>query len=174
MVNVADIQTREDFVKIINDLGLKTGIEIGLGRGHNAVHLLENSSLDILYSVDNWSVRHYRRDKKATMKKFDKYGDRFVMLEMGSIEASKQFEDEFFDFIYIDGNHHKTPCYNDLVAYYPKVREGGFFGGHDYVRTKKCGVIPAVDSFFNEIGREFNLTCEPNEDNLNKSYWILK
>jgi len=61
-----------------------------------------------------------------------------------------------------------------LEAWFPKVRKGGFFGGYDYIKTKHCDVIPAVDEFFLKINREFNLTAEANRKQQNKSFWIIK
>jgi predicted O-methyltransferase YrrM len=42
------------------------------------------------------------------------------------------FQDEYFDFIYIDANHSYEAVKSDLINYIPKVKTGGFIGGHDY------------------------------------------
>ena len=39
----------------------------------------------------------------------------------------------------------------DLCAWFPKVREGGIIGGHDYGRSE-FGVTRAVDEFFGRFG----------------------
>jgi predicted O-methyltransferase YrrM len=173
-LDINNIQSRKDFVNIINELGLKNGLEIGLGRGHNAIHLLENSSLERLFSIESWAIRNYRRTKKDTLERLKKYGSRLVLLEMSSSQAAKFLADECLDFIYIDGDHKYSGVKSDIELYYPKVRKGGFFGGHDYIKTRKCGVIKAVDEFFGKLEIDFNLTCEPNKDNENKSFWIIK
>lgn len=176
MIDLSDINInlREDFVDLIDRLELKVGVEIGLGTGDNAIHLLENSSLEKLYSIDNWSVRNCRRHSQKTLKKMAKYESRFEFLNQVSAMAAEQFEDGFFDFIYIDGDHQFRGINADIRAFYPKLREGGFFGGHDYVKARRCGVVRAVNEFFKEIDREFYLTNESNENRINKSFWMIK
>ena len=76
-----------------------------------------------------------------------------------SVDAAKNFPDEYFDLIYIDGDHTYEGCKQDLEAWWPKVKRGGFFTGDDYSdrlapRTGiEFGVIKAV----NEFGKINNL-----------------
>ena len=39
------------------------------------------------------------------------------------------------DFVWIDGDHRAEQIYKDIINYYPKVKSGGIFGGHDYHRV---------------------------------------
>jgi hypothetical protein len=173
-MDFTEIITRNDFHKIIDHYDLKVGVEIGVGVGSNAMHLLDNSGIEILYGVDNWSVRSSSKAQKSTKDNLAEYGERFKMLEMRSLEAVELFEDESIDFVYIDGNHRYKPVVEDIKAWYPKVRKGGFFGGHDYVVARGCGVIKAVDDYFEAIDREFYLTREPIDTNVNISFWMIK
>jgi hypothetical protein len=47
-------------------------------------------------------------------------------------EAAAEFADEYFDWVYIDGNHLYEFVLLDLESYYPKVKAGGFLLGDDY------------------------------------------
>jgi predicted O-methyltransferase YrrM len=164
------IETREEFHKVINELGLETGVEIGLGFGLNSEYLLDNSNIKKLYGVDNWDWKTYNKSKEDTINKMSAYGKRFQLVQKDSVEAAKDFEDGSLDFVYIDGDHMFDSVIADLVAWYPKVREGGFFGGHDYVKKRrKCEVYAAVNTFFDEIERDFNKT----EEHL-CSFWMIK
>jgi predicted O-methyltransferase YrrM len=58
--------------------------------------------------------------------------------------ASRLFEDESFDFIFIDAEHLYDFVKQDLKNWYPKLKKGGIFAGHDY----REGVKKAVDEFF--------------------------
>ena len=49
-----------------------------------------------------------------------------------SVTTSLLFEDEFVDVVYIDGSHTYQDCFDDITAWYPKVRKGGAIVGHDY------------------------------------------
>ena len=75
---------------------------------------------------------------------------------MDSIEAAKQYEDETFDFVYIDASHHYDFVKSDILAWYPKVKKGGYIGGHDYTHPNTAhmyadfndGVYRAVTEIF--------------------------
>lgn len=56
-----------------------------------------------------------------------------------------KFKDNFFDFIFIDGNHEYEYVKSDLKNFYPKLKPSGIFAGHDY--TEDCGVPIAVNEF---------------------------
>ncbi len=57
------------------------------------------------------------------------------------------FEDYYFDWIYIDGNHLYEFVKQDLQLYYPKVKPGGCITGDDYGAQGwwENGVQRAVD-----------------------------
>lgn len=59
------------------------------------------------------------------------------------------FEDHYFDWIYIDGNHLYEFVTRDLALYFDKVKRGGFIAGDDYVEGGwwHGGVKKAVDEF---------------------------
>lgn len=68
-----------------------------------------------------------------------------------SAACSSLFPDNYFDWIYIDGNHQYQFVKQDLKLYFPKVKSGGFVAGDDYDRGpnhwSKDGVKRAVDEF---------------------------
>jgi hypothetical protein len=64
--------------------------------------------------------------------------------------AAEEFSDEYFDWIYIDGNHYYEFVLKDLELYYPKVKKGGFITGDDYDwrdEQQVLAVKKAVDEF---------------------------
>jgi hypothetical protein len=58
--------------------------------------------------------------------------------------------------IFIDGDHDYNAVKNDLINYYPKLKKGGIFAGHDY--TEDCGVATAVDEFSEENKLELSIS----------------
>lgn len=54
------------------------------------------------------------------------------LIENISVEAVKMFPDNYFDFIYIDGDHSYKSVSEDMGLWYPKLRVGGLFAGHDF------------------------------------------
>jgi predicted O-methyltransferase YrrM len=75
-----------------------------------------------------------------------------------SIDVAPSVEDESLDFVYIDGMHDYGSVRQDIAAWAPKVRLGGFVGGHDYHENQNSDfeVKRAVDEFF-EAGRATDL-----------------
>ena len=58
-------------------------------------------------------------------------------LKMKSTEAAGTFEDEALDWVYIDARHDYISVLEDMNAWWPKVKPGGLFSGHDYCASKK-------------------------------------
>ena len=83
-------------------------------------------------------------------------------------------QDEEFDFVYIDANHMRPMIDNDLRAWWPKVKKGGIFGGHDYhmidMENYRCEVKAAVDEFFKDKGNVIHVTNEPDAP----SWYVIK
>jgi len=53
------------------------------------------------------------------------------IIEATSEEASKRFENDYFDFVFLDGDHRYEIFKKDLELWYPKVKKGGLLVGHD-------------------------------------------
>ena len=67
-----------------------------------------------------------------------------------SIEAARHFEDCYFDWIYLDGDHSHEAVLADLNVWLPKVKLGGKIVCDDYTWVDEhgtCGVKTAVESF---------------------------
>ena len=79
-----------------------------------------------------------------------------------SCDLHCEFENNFFDMIYIDGDHDYIGIKNDLINYYPKLKTGGIFAGHDY--TEDCGVPLAVNEFLDEKNLKLSVS---------RTSWIL-
>jgi len=75
-------------------------------------------------------------------------------IRMSSIEASKLYEDQSLDFVFIDANHEYEHVMKDLLHWYPKVKIGEVFGGHDWDWT---GVRRAVEEFFGALNKEIRI-----------------
>ena len=100
------------------------GVEVGVDEGEHANRiLLEWSNVKKLYLVDIVDNIHDR---------FKAEGDRVEFLYESSVEASKRFQDNTLDFVYIDDDHSKKGATNSLSSWYPKIKIGGVIGGHDF------------------------------------------
>ena len=74
-------------------------------------------------------------------------------VRMDSILAAATYADKSLDFVFIDGAHNYESVKADIQAWLPKVKIGGFIGGHDYGNDEPenvNGVKKAVDEKFNK------------------------
>jgi len=64
-----------------------------------------------------------------------------------SVPASYRFNDHSLDFVYIDADHEYDAVSKDILHWMPKVKPGGYIGGHDF-STRFHGVVLAVQEHF--------------------------
>jgi predicted O-methyltransferase YrrM len=67
-----------------------------------------------------------------------------------SLAAAPRFADGSLDFVFLDARHTFEEVRQDLASWWPKLRPGGLFAGHDYAHWP--GVRAAVDAFVAERG----------------------
>lgn len=66
-----------------------------------------------------------------------------------STKSAKLFRDNSVDLVFVDAGHLEYEVYNDINAWYPKVKQGGIIAGHDYGNQKNNDPVKsAVDRFF--------------------------
>ena len=72
------------------------------------------------------------------------WSDLIYIHKTTSLEASKEFDDDYFNFVFIDGDHSYKAVLQDIKAWYPKIKECGIIGGHDWH-------LPEVRTAFAEV-----------------------
>jgi predicted O-methyltransferase YrrM len=171
-----EVKTRADLAKVINHLGLKTGVEIGVFKGNFSEFLLGETDLSVLTGVDSWEQNEkktravYKKwamnqkkldeAREEALAKLEKYGSRSVIVREISEVAADQFEDESLDFIYIDASHRFSGVAMDLLKWWPKLKPGGLFAGHDYWKCYRCEVMEAVNGFVVETKQILRVTTD--------------
>lgn len=154
------------------------GVEVGVFTGDMSKQLLARTDLT-LYLVDSWAAAdpqsEYARSgdwhaqlTQAQQERFREQaernvafaGDRARFLRMTSAEAASHIPPGSLDFVFIDADHSYEGCRADILAWLPKVRQGGWICGHDYENTEfpRFGVKRAVDELFPAIERGDNFT----------------
>ena len=116
---------------------------------------------------EDWKSE-YGKMAKMTQKDWDRFYHKAVgympffpqlkILRMTSVEAAKLFVNpymgkEYFDLIFIDGDHYYEDVKEDILAWWPLLKKGGILCGHDYVWKQEeivhhPGVRKAVDELF--------------------------
>lgn len=154
------------------------GVEVGTCRGESTYYFLDKCpNIEKLYTIDpykaydDWNgeitqetVDRFMEIAKKNLKKFSK---RVEMVREESVNAADKFENESLDFIFVDGDHSYEATFADCVHYYPKLKKGGIFCGHDYQSLES--VKRAVDDF-----REKNKITAPVNLSLNSAFFWYK
>ena len=124
--------------------------EIGVWRGEFS-NLIYNFSLPKkLILVDPWvfdpkirgcapqvdgneplNQKFFDDAKLSVYKKF-KGLEEVNILDTDSFNASTIYDDNYFDYIYIDGEHSYNAVFNDLTYWYPKLKKNGKIFGDDF------------------------------------------
>jgi predicted O-methyltransferase YrrM len=133
--------------------------EVGVCHGFTSEYLLKNvSNIKTYYAVDHyptfvdWDGTRLTQERQDEIKKrcFDKlqpFYDNVAIIYQDSGSFSRILPDEHLNFVFIDGDHSYAATTNDIICYWPKVKSGGIFAGHD-INLK--GVHDAVMNFFGE------------------------
>lgn len=119
---------------------VEVGAWLGKSTACMAVEII-NSKKKIQFDVvDTWKGSKEHR-KFSAIKKDTLYKDflknmkpakgAFKPLRMTSIEASKLYEDESLDFVFIDASHEYEDVKEDVRHWFPKIKKGGTLGGDD-------------------------------------------
>jgi len=136
------------------------GAEVGTYLGINATELLENwSRLRRLVCIDKYISR-------GVMGVVGEYMPRVTIAEIKSVDAAKKFNDNTFDFVYIDASHVYKDVMDDCIAWLPKVKPGGVLCGHDYDFTYKVGHCPRVIQAVNDFALKYGFTVNHDRPGL--------
>ncbi|WP_075352589.1 class I SAM-dependent methyltransferase [Algoriphagus marinus] len=132
--------------------------ELGVDEGKFSESILNICKPKKLHLVDLWGSSRYNEGKKNDVKqKFkDQIDSGQVEINLGySTEVGGQFEDEYFDWIYIDTDHSYKTTILELEVWSKKIKPDGIIAGHDFIIGNwdgivRYGVIEAVYEFCNK------------------------
>lgn len=145
---------------------LKPGMtvaEVGVWKGEFA-HFLSHTCPRELVLIDPWEGKVMSgncdgnfpevADLEAVFQGIQDWEEPYIVRRGYSYNILPTYPDNYFDAIYIDGDHSFEGCFKDLELAYKKVKPGGWIMGHDYgcnflkCTTAYCfGVVQAVDTF---------------------------
>ncbi|HCR52124.1 TPA: hypothetical protein DIV48_00565 [Candidatus Kaiserbacteria bacterium] len=152
-----------DMGRLLNDLGFKKGVELGVYRGRFTERLASRAPNVEIIGIDAWTSYENYRDYDKNDLENDAYQHaqkklaRFknvTLKKAWSLDAVKEFPDESLDWVFIDANHSYEHVVADIAAWSRKVRKGGLVIGHDYFVNSKLnfGVIEAVNGWCSAYG----------------------
>ncbi|MFY0625978.1 MAG: class I SAM-dependent methyltransferase [Reichenbachiella sp.] len=178
IANVKALLNRQELLNVLPKNGIIA--ELGVNRGEFSQQILDTCSPKKLHLVDVWETKRYNQGLRLSVEK--KFTEQIesgqIELNLGlSTEVVDQFENQYFDWIYIDTNHLYDNTIAELKKYDSKMKPGGIIAGHDYVIGNwngmvRYGVIEAVYEFCSTENWEIiYLTMENKE---NQSFAIRK
>ncbi len=156
-------------------------VELGCWKGKSSTFLITealNSGKNMeLHFVDTWagSPEHLNPDEgayeeglvddpdfvyKIFLENINKIDYPKHIHKMHTFQASKLFENNSIDFLFIDTAHEFRHVEKEISLWYPKVKSGGIISGHDYFYP---GVMRAVKDF----SRKYDISVR-----ISNSSWI--
>jgi hypothetical protein len=171
-----------------NDVDQYHFVEIGSWKGKSSTYMgveIINSGKKITFDcIDTWEGSSEHLDKKndsyeplleipnGLYDEFIKntYSIKSVInpIRMSSTEASKLYENESLDFIFIDAAHDYASVKSDIEHWFPKLKKGGYIAGDDYAWPS---VMDAVDDFF---GKPNVIKIKAAAYNYAEQTWLFK
>lgn len=144
--------------------------EVGVADGYNSLAVLSRAPSTRATLVDSWgevserymesgdlaarlTAEQWKRVKSRAESLTAKYHPRII--HASSEAAAAAVDDASLDLVYIDAEHTYDAVKADIGLWLPKVRAGGWIGGHDYDHPMerirgKWGVRAAVDELFGD------------------------
>lgn len=139
-------------------------VEIGTYLAGSTIYMLEHFNIKKLYTIDPFRLyKGYRQGQmedyfklkgednmyQEVVKKLIKYTDvQLQLIRDFAHNVVNQFEDEYIDIVWIDGNHTYEHVKQDIEDWFPKVKLGGFLAGDDSTIPE---VVRAVKEYFKGI-----------------------
>jgi len=142
-------------------------VEVGVDNGKLSKQLLIKHPGLILYMVDWWQqppkdssygksdASIVTKNKEYFIKTYEnckaianQYKKRCMILRGESAEMAGNIPDGSLDLVFIDADHSYEGCRHDNIAWLPKVKKGGWIGGHDYAHPDQGEVKRAVDELY--------------------------
>jgi hypothetical protein len=173
------IRNRKELPALLQRMGLTgTWAELGVAKGAFSKHLAESGVCEKLFSIDSWADpgRHHDDSEYLVAAGVLKPYPNCSIIRKTFAEALLHFPDGMFDFIYIDGYAHTgQDAGRTLADWWPKLRSGGVYAGHDY-HVMWRPTIKAVDAFVLERSLQLNVTTDTTyrSDENYPSWWVIK
>lgn len=173
--SVDRLETNQDTDKradaILSRVGAEAkGVEVGVFQGELSKRLLKGNESLKLVMVDSWGDYDNADDFhsmmipeeqaeaiKHTLNNTAFAGERATIIKMRSVAAAAMFPDASFDFVFLDADHRAEGVKADIIAWLPKVKPGGWIGGHDYGKHE-FGVTGIVNQF--AVGKNLDIGAE--------------
>lgn len=153
-----------------DDVFVEIGSWIGTSISYMADRVKKRNLKVKLYTIDLFDANKIKGDEyieNLLIYKENKIYETFLectenvkdyinVIKGDSKEVYKQFKDQSITHIFFDGDHTLEGFEKDIKLWYPKVKYGGIFSGHDYIWGGH-GVKPVIDTFSGFKAKNFGI-----------------
>lgn len=174
--------SRIGLASMLSELGCKNGVEIGVQGGNYSKVLAEANPTMDFYGIDPWL--EYPELPIWGEQAGQDFGYEFakarvpsncILIRKKSMDAVKDFPDNYFDFVYVDGNHEFYAATEDIHYWLQKVRVGGILAGHDYRRYYPRSFIhvhQVVHAFTDAYDIKPWFVTDPETEKVRSFFWV--
>lgn len=170
------LETRDDILSFLSSHSVVA--ELGVLKGDFSDKILKTINPSELVLIDSWDDEIFSGDVNGNntrlydaeelysfvVKRFNQFKN--VKIFQNKTDKILEFENDYFDFIYIDADHSYSAVKIDLENCFLKVKNNGILAGHDYgVNPDKTnnhydfGVKKAVDEFCTKYNQKVKYIC---------------
>ena len=127
-----------------------------------------------MYLVDDMSYGMYHQFNTIWRNVYESgLADYIQIIPKDSVEASKDFNGNSLDMVFIDSSHEYHSTKKEIVAWYNKIKDGGVFAGHDATSTENAGVGRAVREMLPEIIRRPDIDEEDHKQEFEPHSFLM-
>jgi hypothetical protein len=164
---MSDIQYYKTRSELLNLIPENSNIlEIGVFKGDFSKEIIKKTKFNNLFFVDIWRGEYGSGDKDGNnhlivesmesvyISLYKQAMDKpnIHLIRMDSANFLKNWYNDYFDAIYIDGDHTEEVVYTDLILSLDRIKNGGLLMGHDYGSCH--GVTSAVSRFCEQYNQK--------------------
>lgn len=130
---------RSDIADHVKNNSNAIALELGTGEGKFTEHLVLKDKFVHVYSIDSWenlqcplvqNVIHDDTEYKKTLTRLDIHKEKCSVFRLTFENSINLFPDQYFDFIYIDGNPINGENYGKTFEdWLPKLKKDGILAG---------------------------------------------
>ena len=148
-------------------------LEIGVHKGINIVDIAKSycqHSDSRMYCVDPWTdydeYPEYKGQQDVLFGIFKNavkpYIDKCILHRGFSDDIVPTFSNDFFDIIFVDGNHETEFVYRDGKMAFDKLKSRGYIIFDDYNSPEWPQTVIGIDKFLNEYSEKIRIIVKPN------------
>lgn len=164
------------------ELGFMRGVEIGVQGGRFSKILCDANPQMEFYGIDPWLEypelpiwgEQVGQDAGYEEAKA-RVPSNCTLIRKKSMDALSDFPDNYFDFVYVDGNHEFVSATMDIHYWLQKVRVDGIIAGHDYrpyYPRSFIHVFQVVNAFTDAYGISPWFITDYNMEKVRSFFWV--